>query len=330
MSGYLQRLFDRGAGWGPSATGAAAEVAPAMAPGSPAFAFDQRLAEPGLAGLFGILGLSPELQALPQAELQGEDSAAVAGPARTAVAPVPVLHALQPRDPQMSDRHDELPRHRAESTLTSPMQQERPAPRRAGTAPVRSQPIESSAPRSEPGPATVERPAWLQQRPSARAIAPVMHETRVEPVVVVEKRPADVAPARLDPPATIEVAPASTVQPVLPPTPPPSQFAAQPARAPVREVEPPRRAPQPLAPLAAAATDAREVERIARDAVRAELARRPAVPAPAQSARAAAAASAAEPAPKAAPRSASAREASVIGELEPSSSPLTIYGLRRR
>ena len=62
------------------------------------------------------------------------------------------------------------------------------------------------------------------------------------------------------------------------------------------------------------------------NAVRREMARQtsaaPSQPAPAATSR---------PQPDAAPpRPATAREASVIGELEPSSRPQTIYGLRRR
>ena len=74
--------------------------------------------------------------------------------------------------------------------------------------------------------------------------------------------------------------------------------------------------------------DAPAIERVVREAVRAELARQPAQQGmtttritPANEDQASA---------KPAPRPATAREASVIGALEPSASPLTIYGVRRR
>jgi hypothetical protein len=102
------------------------------------------------------------------------------------------------------------------------------------------------------------------------------------------------------------------------------------ARALPPEVEPLRRAPAPVEAPSASVVDAREVERIARAAVRAELARRPAAGGPPEQRRGNAATSARESERKSSPRPATAREASVIGELEPSSSPLTIYGLRRR
>ena len=84
MSGYLQRLLDRGAGL-VAAPAAAAEIVPAMASGSPVVAYDQRLAAPGLAQDYGILGLPPDSETGAAPDAPGDAMPSPAQPPR----PVP-------------------------------------------------------------------------------------------------------------------------------------------------------------------------------------------------------------------------------------------------
>lgn len=326
MSGYLQRLLDRGAGLAAAtpATPAGAEAAPAMASGSPVLGFDQRLAESGLAADFGILGISPDPEAI------GEEA-----PEEAIPAPAPAV------------RTREVP------TIAAP-------PAKRGVTPalaVQPSPLPSEVEDSGPAPlGSTATPSTLAQEIAAvaervtRALPPEAKSSAVPAARAVPFPPPPVAvsgiakPTQAAPvartPETVTPTPhafRSFTTPATPSTPsePVIVTPAAPVQAPIaasmpaaREVEPPLVTPPPITPPASAVPDVPAIERVVREAVRAELARQPA----AQNARTARITPANEDQPpaKPAPRPATAREASVIGALEPSASPLTIYGVRRR
>lgn len=348
MSGYLQRLFDRGAGL---AAAPAREVAPAMASASPSVAFDQRLAEPGLAEDFGILGLEPDPEipadGTPQTEAAALARSTPLGPPQMSL-PAAALPRTAPASPQAA-----APTEHLADRLREPGP---PAhPQRQGTWPA-PHPAMPQQPEGQ------QVPAWVLSQPVVRALAAwgpgESRESRdsreavesctelplprpahsagraVDAAAVVQpmrplsrearhapQSPWPIVPIAQDP--SIRVRPATAV---------PAARSTEPGAAPAsrREVEPPRRMPQPLEPQPAAAPAGPMLERLVRETVRAELAHQPSARKAAGPAPQAAAGPAADGAPGPAPRPATAREASVIGELEPSSSPLTVYGLRRR
>ena len=336
MSGYLQRLYDRGAGLTAARPSVpAGDVAPAMAPASPAVAFDQRLAEPRLAQDFAIPGVSPDTEALVEGEPPEEPAPPLAPPRESAapvepIAPSTGWGAVRAESPSVLPRRsvdsvpDSDPASRTvKDVLPPPAGSEALEPPAARPArpvpPVEPRPVRAPAPVSiEHRESDPEPPAQGANASSATA-AP--RSRADEPLPVVFPHPPQNGRTSIPQPQTV-------AQPEpLQPTPPPERW---PWRQPTREVEPLRRAPAPLEPPPAAAADARDVERIARETVRAELARRPEVGHGADERRGATTGKDRDGTQKPAPRPASAREASVIGELEPSSSPLTIYGLRRR
>ncbi|WP_404337169.1 hypothetical protein AB2M62_01410 [Sphingomonas sp. MMS12-HWE2-04] len=324
MSGYLQRLLDRGAGLAAAPSPpTGAEAAPAMASGSPVLSFDQRLGEGGLASDFGILGVSPDPEAL------GDEGAteipAPVTPVRPAVplgttsteSAVPAFPAnpVQPL-PSQADRSIALPSSEAALATTPadvtvserPIRALQPEARRdLSPQPVALAP---SAPRLATPAATPSALTSAQAVPRTRAPEAMTPEAR--PPVRNRATPAAPQPTPLPPITTPAIPAIPAIEPLVPIA---------------REVEPPRPAPPPLAPPASSIPDAPAIERVVREAVRAELARQPAPQAP--SPRSAPANEDQAPA-KPAPRPATAREASVIGALEPSASPLTIYGVRRR
>lgn len=346
MSAYLQRLFDRGAALAalqPAAPAAAgAELAPAMAPGSPAFAFDQRLAEPALARLFSVLGVTPEMQADGEAGLSPDAWAAAAvRPAETLAPPHNVAAPAAPRAPAPAPapaQGREGPR-----AVHREMRPTSPALRRAGDvmqAPAWS--ASEAVPTPAAQPARDIAPADAHAAPLPVAV-PVTTGQPVRAVASGQPESPATVRARVQPPEAAPVVPPPAAPQALAPVHPaevlapraprqrPQVDAPAPVRRPAVEVEPPRRMPAPVAAPAGDALDARAVERIAREVVRTELARRPGTGGASQQAvPGAVPAERAAERKAAAPRPATAREASVIGELEPSSSPLTIYGLRRR
>lgn len=345
MSAYLQRLLDRGAGLG-AGTGASsraapdADVAPATAPGSPAFDFDQRLADPVLARMFSFLGGAPGDAAGDDAQFAHDGRAAVMAappsepniPARDAraVRPPAVPAGAQPahRVAEVAPRAT-LGADPASATAVNGAAV-LPVPTRPGTREQAvAQPVAVAGPPAPPAP-------WVQAPQRAIASGLAASPGEALPATVDARRAAAPQAALVTPPrALADVAASATaataaalVRPAPAPARPQQPFIRpQPALAGAPQVEPVRRSPAPLAAPVTARHDAVEIERIARDAARAEFARQQAQAAP-RSATAVPAES--DGAPKPQPRPATAREASVIGELEPSASPLTIYGLRRR
>ena len=343
MSAYLQRLLDRGAGLGAGgavgATASAApgvDVAPATAPGSPAFDFDQRLADPALARMFSFLGGAP-------GDAPGDDVQFAQDGRAAAMAPQSSEPTMPARDAAAVRLPDALvdakPAHRVAEVAPRATLVADPASATAGDgaavppvpAPARVQavalqPVAVARPAAPPA-LSVRAPA----RPMASGLAASPGEAR--PATVDARRARAPQSAPVTPPnARADVAVPAPAPALVGPAPAPTRpqqpsFRPHPALAGAPEVEPVRRSPAPLAAPVTARHDAVEIERIARDSARAEFARQQAQAAP-RSATAVPADS--DGAPKPPPRPATAREASVIGELEPSASPLTIYGLRRR
>ena len=336
MTGYLQRLFDRGTGIvaaPPSApTG---DVAPAMAPASPAVGFDQRLADPNLAQVFGLLGVSPDPDALLETKPPEAAAAPLMVPRPSGVAADPIT--ARPPMPSMADivAPPTVPPRRSIEAVPDAEPKARhsahvsPSPARAnGVEPLAFQP-HTGAPAVGSHPPQSSLPAV-----ASRETAPAPRAKSADPSSAIATGRPQVEPPPLAFPHPRQddhesVRQFETVARVTPlaPTPPPERSPRVFSDARGRAV---RRQPAPLEPPPAVAADARELERIAREAVRAELAHRHAVGPSTSHPRGVAPATERDGPRKPASRPASAREASVIGELEPSSSPLTIYGLRRR
>ena len=331
MTGYLQRLLDRGAGV-PAASAfapAPTEVLPAGLPASPVAGFDQRLAAPGLAEDFGILGLPPG-DMDPGGDESADDRTLLPAPvAQTPGASVLAGDPASRPEPGQAYWAEAAPLPLREAPMATPMsspaQEEgrmssSPAPRMA--APVLRQVSPAPAARTAPQGQAPPSPA----PPIAPTAAPVALPGR-PPSPRSEASPTPVFPLSAAEPATMPAQGfVETQSPVVQPLTP----SEHPAVAPSSEIVPPPPAPLPPlpAPSPASATSV-EVDRLVRDAVRAELARQraenppqtPRQPAPADGT------SGDAPAPR---RPATAREASIIGDLEPSGRPLTLFGLRRR
>lgn len=343
MNGYLQRLFDRGAGLSTAAPSvASADVASAMAPQSPMVAFDQRLAEPGWAQAFGALRGSPApnavgfasvedvgaLPEVPEVAAQAPVVQVLSEPcaipvARPAVTGAELVAEPVVREARVIDR-DVRPAALAVPppdpvTTVEATPSALPGPR----LPAVIARIETLSPQPAPaGPRIRDATPRQGTRETRRVAAPQRaHSEPIDPLpamALAHPNATDTASAE---------GPRRAVEPVVrtDPAPVPRPQALQALQVP--QVEPLRPAPTTLAAQPAVAPDPHEVRRMVREAVQAELERH----------RAASNPPAIGPAGRsrerdiaAAPRPASAREASVIGELEPSGSALTLYGLRRR
>jgi len=338
MKGYLQRLFDRGAGLTSAApTVASADVASAMAPRSPTVAFDQRLAEPGWAQAFGALRGSPAADTSDFASVadagalleatEEEAQAPATQPLSAPAAIVPVARRSVSRAEPVSEPvvressaidRDVRPAAFAGSppdptTTTEAALTELPAP----TLPAVVSRIETLSPQPTPAEPRIRDAAQRTgPRETQQFAAPQRaHSEPLDPIPVMPLAHPDLTDR------ATAAGPRRAVEPTVRADPAPVLRTQAP------QVEPLRPAPAPLAALPAAAPDPQELRRMVREAVRAELASRPAasnLPADGRRDRSRARDTAA------ASRPASAREASVIGELEPSGSALTLYGLRRR
>lgn len=334
MSGYLQRLLDRAAAMPAMAPapGIGSETVPVLNSGSPILAYDQRLAA-GLGDDFNILGVPPDISSDPMAGMQ--DSAEAPVPSAAAL-PLPIP------SPQIAGADRALPERGAASIaiqmgagseiVTDPAARQ-PAkglpPKAAGsdpTPPSRPPLPQEAAADARPLPPAPLLPVSPEPR-LATAPAPLSADT---PFPAERAEPAKIRDGVATPATALAARPVPSIAPVKPAAAekqlPETQSAplARPA-----EVQPvPIAPPPPLAGVASTGVDPRLVEQIVRDAVRSELG----VAAPSKEQRAPALAIAGNNGDdKAAPpRPRTAQEASVIGALEASSRPLTIYGLRRR
>lgn len=335
MRGYVQRLMDRSAGLAgvmPNTMGAPApaDAAPALASRSPVVSFDQRLATPGLADDLSIFGFSPETPDI------DEGSSTPLAPPLSTPRPAPTPDLVPPRP--FETKPVAVPAPEAgpwEPPAPTPAAAPRPQPthgEEAHTPPPRAT---EAAPRPlpRPGPPLAPTDASRGESISPQRAAPPRPapQALVQQRVVREAEHAAATPADLPAPPrpSIVAEPAALRETVIARREPPqTETRARAASAQAREVTPqPPAPPEPLAPPAPAAMDRRLIERIARETVRTELARLP----PSQQkqpAHAAPANDVSQPPPP--PRPMTAREASIIGDLESSSRPLTIYGLRRR
>lgn len=308
MTGYLQRLFDRGGGDAPM---------PAAASMSPVAQADQRLTVPGIgdtlmwqAPAFGLdaeptgegpvpTGLTPPSPTrrmietpstrpeMPIRSLMAPPPAPMAPPPRTAEAPDPP--ALQPRRPPA------VPTPIRQVGAIEASDLELPADADATALPT----VPHAPPVTEPEPVT---PA-----PAAPAIV-----DRVRPAAKPVLPPHPAAPA---------LAPATPVERNIPASEP---AAAQPAPAP--EPAPPRLAePAPRAPMLAMPAPVAEPPPL-EIAPPVQTAPRPPAPKPeprrVETIRA--------PEPARAPRPLTANEVSVIGPLPASRRAATMFGVRRR
>jgi hypothetical protein len=328
MSRYLQRLFDRGGALTAAAAtpGPPAGVQPAGAAGSPLLAFDQRLAHPDLAADFGLLGLTPEWGEAESPAINGD---VLSQPAPTSAQPVPIADAAapapqpQPRPMAAEPRAADVRPVGAPTRVEAPRPPGQPAPAAGHQPPLA--PVQPRIPISAAVPEPEAQPAPPPPRVALAPPPPPMVQTVLTPLQpgLPEPRTSStlVSTPLSDPsPASGPVARAnSTADATLP------SLRFDPPPAPLMPV-----APAPPPPLAAPVPegDTARIEQVVRETVRAELARlrpagRPGAPAPANED-----ARRADPPP--APRPATAREASVIGDLEPSGGPLTLYGLRMR
>ncbi len=308
MSGYLQRLFDRAAG------AAVPQPAPAGASQSPIAAADQRLNDPVLAGLFGLM--SP-------AEPEGSIAEAGDAPGRTSPSPrrdsavAPPI--VEPADPSpLRSTPAVAPESVAAAPAAPPPTAVAAPPHALGRvaaddlvlpAPPVATPLEP--PVSPPPPASVAEPPT----PTPKAAQPA--DNRLATAAPVPARPAESPPpppfaaTSAMPPAPAPVAATSpeipspdpqmvtsTTPPAMaqllrpPPLPPPpaTAEAPPPQPAPAAAPTPPRSAPEPQ---------------------RAESRERRDTP----------------PAPR---RPMTAAQASQIGPLSAEPRTITLFGLRRR
>ncbi|KEZ20225.1 hypothetical protein CP98_01430 [Sphingobium yanoikuyae] len=330
MTGYLQRLLDRGAALAaPSISLAPAEVTPAVANGSPLAQFDQRLATPGLAQDYQILGLTPE-------PLNDEQVLIVPPPMPQAHEGKPPVETIPPSPGTPARRgtpaspvsslpitadalaHTDIAARAARPDVAKPILSPRavllpdPVVASAEPAPRQSRPVEATSPPLVTPPTLPERPSASQSLPSS-LVRPSKPAHPAIPIPIAQAHASAVTTAQTDtiaPPskpwARSEVSELVSAQPVLPP---------------------------PLESLAPPESDARAIERIVRETMRSEFARaRPAkgrvideapyeaVTPPAN-----------EDRHDVPPQRMTAREASVIGELQSTRSPpLILFGLRLR
>lgn len=330
MTGYLQRLMDRGAALAAVATppAGAADVVPGQPPGSPLLSFDQRMAARDLAQDFGILGLSPEMP--DAADAPADSPAPEVGRAFAVTAP----QEETTRNPSVRAEAIPIP----VPTEPLPPVTRAPIPEAAPdgwTAPAAAPPAIAAAPapmQAAPTHVPADRPALPGVVPHS---APAMPPGNLPAPAVAARatRPRDAMPPAARPDIsgttlgrTMPAVPARPLTASPPPSPvalpPPPEVRPAPT---VTEVRPPQPAPPPpLQPPAPPAPDAALIGRLVREALDRERAQapQPAIRPPPGTAIA----------PEAAPprRPATAQEASVIGDLEPSSRPIMIYGMRRR
>ena len=332
MTGYLQRLLGRGEGV-PAASAfapAPTEVRPAGLPASPVMGFDQRLAAPGLAEDYGILGLPPGDMDPGGDEFAGDGTLLPELVAQTPVATVLTGDPASRPVLGQPDWAEATPLPLREAPMAPPKSSPSPNPDRMSPAPAPrlDAPV---LPQASPAPAALSPPQGQAAPSPVPPLAPTAAPGPLPgrpPSPRAEASPMPVfpllaaGPATLLPQAFVEKQ-SPVVQPLTP--------SERPAIDPTSEIVPPP--PSPLPPFPApspASVTPVEVDRLVREAVRAELARervenpaaqRPRPPTPADGT------PVDTPAPR---RPATAREASVIGDLEPSGRPLTLFGLRRR
>jgi hypothetical protein len=332
MTGYLQRLLGRGEGVPAASAFASAptEVRPAALPASPVMGFDQRLAAPGLAEDYGILGLPPGDMDPGGDEFAGDGTLLPEPVVQTPGASVLAGDPASRPEPGQAYWAEAAPLPLREAPMATPKSSPAPEPDRISpspaprmTAPVLRQASPAPATRTAPQGQAAPSPA----PPIAPTAAPLALPCR-PPSPRSEASPTPVFPLRAAAPAAMPAqAFVETQSPVVQPLTP----SERPAIVPTSEIVPPPPSPPPPLPAPSPASVMPvEVDRLVREAVRAELARdrvenpaahSPSPPAPVDGTPGDA------PAPR---RPATAREASVIGDLEPSGRPLTLFGLRRR
>lgn len=331
MTGYLQRLFDRGGALAaPSGESGQAAILPALAARSPVVGFDQRLTGPDRALDFGILGATPEALEGDWAAEESEFRAEVPRrPDDDVPRAPPMPRPAAPADPQ-------APRLTLPAATPADPQARVPAAERTEQthprAPdVRARREVAAPPAPAPGPAAIPAPVPEMPKilPAERSSAPPpAGEVAFAPVIPEFAKVDRRAPANLEPAATpaavrpLDPAPAALAAPEPEPAPGPRQ--AEPRAAELVPAQP--LPPPPLAAPARPSLDLDEVERIVRESVRAELAEAPARRSAGPGTTTVEEAPAAER-----PRApATAREASLIGDLEPSTRPMGLFGLRLR
>lgn len=349
MSAYLQRLFDRAASLPPAATVGAPSSSmsmPTMVFGSPILAFDQRLT--GVLGQdFNVLGVSPEAPGGPDAWMTG----ALADPApdlrpdvRRAVDAAPPPPAGSSVEEGMTRRSRAVaapPKsvagvpaapvgHGPTSIVSAPptvgraavaSDASRPAPApapslRSGFVPVESAPppaAERAAP-ARPARAVVERAAGERSLAVPITDPTLADASRRHAAVIGVSASADDRPVAQVARAT-PVSSAGAIPEATPATPGLRPQVAEPAAS----------TPPPLRVVPSEVIDRRMIERIVRETVRAESASRTPTTAPPSST---AERERTERPTASTPRT--AHEASVIGALEVSRRPLTLFGVRRR
>ncbi len=342
MSRYLQRLLDRGAAAAPPAppTLGATEVAPGPTLGSPLLSFDQRLMNPALARDFGILGMPPEWadSAEPAESESPVPLEAPPSPSPQGSVP-PAAPTPQASDPsagwwrQPRRAHDEpRPEPQAPASPLARASGRRPTP--VVGAPSATEPRAGQPPALDP--AAISVPSSPPPAASAPSRGQALPASAPPPTAAQAPAPPLTLPPHGDgldhfrpeirqrsplPPEPAAQPKAATREPSQPPSPPPTR-----ERVPLLPAPPLPIAP-PIGPLAASVPDRAEIERWVRDALQREREHIDPGSAPATPRPAATAAGGDPPAPR---RPATAREASLIGDLEPSSRPQTIYSLRRR